>query len=134
MDFLGRIVGFSTGGTIIVRASSSPGLGVVLCDIRGRDLGRVIRITGPVGSPFLVLKPFDKTPEGTVRLIGKDVVLSRSQGRGMSKGHYKKDPGDRSAKGPDRPWSGDGRFGDGRRTATDRMDKRGRPYRRRSLG
>jgi RNA-binding protein len=81
MKKIGPIVRLSTEGTIIIRAQTAPPIGRIVCDQRGRDLGRIIRVTGPVGSPYVIVRPLGGMPEGLMRQLGRDAYLNDAQDR-----------------------------------------------------
>ncbi len=75
---IGQVVRLSSEGTIIIRSTTAPPMGAIVCDNRSRDLGRIIRVTGPVSAPYAIIKPVGSKPEGLMRLIGADVYLSQT--------------------------------------------------------
>lgn len=78
---IGQVVRLSSEGTIIIRSQTAPPMGGIVCDNRGRDLGRIIRVTGPVSAPYAIVRPVGSMPEGLMRLIGRDVYLSQTVAR-----------------------------------------------------
>jgi rRNA processing protein Gar1 len=110
---IGQVVRLSSEGTIIIRSQTAPPMGAIVCDNRGRDLGRIIRVTGPVSSPYAIIKPVGSMPEGLMRLIGGDVYLSqtvqrRERPRADVKRQYerrddRRGPGGFQKRGYDRP-------------------------------
>ena len=92
---IGQVVRLSSEGTIIIRSQTAPPMGGIVCDNRGRDLGRIIRVTGPVSAPYAIVRPLGSMPEGLMRLIGRDVYLSqtierRERPRQVSRGTYER--------------------------------------------
>jgi rRNA processing protein Gar1 len=102
---IGQIIRFSSEGTIIVRAQAAPPMGAIVCDHRGRDLGKVIRVTGPVSAPYAIVRPAGSLPEGAMRLIGHDVYLARTEpprdrARAPNRGQYERRDGGPRRSGP----------------------------------
>ena len=117
MQSAGKVMRFSSTGTLIIRSDVAPQIGLAVCDMRGRDIGRIIRITGPVNRPYTIVKPLKDIPEGINRLIGKEVYISRpvERQRQAASAHrderkfprkdqaqYHKGPGKKSKGGPNR--------------------------------
>ncbi|MGA1866161.1 MAG: H/ACA ribonucleoprotein complex subunit GAR1 [Thermoplasmatota archaeon] len=75
MRQLGTIVNFSPKGSIIIRSEITPIIGQVVCDNRGVPLGRVIRITGPVDRPYIMISPMAKDNVHLFRMGGRQVFL-----------------------------------------------------------
>jgi rRNA processing protein Gar1 len=75
---LGKVFNFSPKGSIVVRATITPRIGNVVCDNKGRPLGKVIRITGPVNSPYVLVTSAAKDEMSMYRLSGKQVFIDDS--------------------------------------------------------
>ncbi|MCU0798460.1 MAG: Gar1/Naf1 family protein [Candidatus Thermoplasmatota archaeon] len=79
MEVLGKVVNFSPKGSLVVRASSAPQPGQMVVDRRQRPVGRVVKVTGPVAAPFVIVAPV-KDLEGPMnRLLGAEVFLQPHQ-------------------------------------------------------
>jgi len=63
---------------MIIRAKEAPPIGRTVCDNHGRDLGSIVRVTGPVGSPYVIVRPKGQMPEGTMKMLGREIFLSRT--------------------------------------------------------
>ncbi|MBN1389365.1 MAG: hypothetical protein JXA22_01860 [Candidatus Thermoplasmatota archaeon] len=72
---LGTVVNFSPRGSIIIRSEIAPRIGQVVCDNRGTPLGKVIRITGPVSRPYIMVSALAKDEVQMFRIGGKKVFL-----------------------------------------------------------
>jgi rRNA processing protein Gar1 len=69
------VFNFSPKGSIVVKATTTPRIGQIVCDNKGRPLGKVIRITGPVSSPYVLVSSLAKDEISMYRLSGKQVFL-----------------------------------------------------------
>lgn len=104
-------------------------MGVILVDMRSNPVGKVIRITGPVTSPYVILSPKVKD-QGILRgLLGKDLYLSDRPMR--SRDDNERRSGSRS-RGPGKQWEdrkGSGpRYGSSnKRPYKDTKFRRGNP-------
>jgi len=72
---LGKVVNFSLKGTLIIRAEWAPCIGDRIIDRRSRPLGKVIRITGPVSSPYVIVSPSEEARGSLMGLIGSEVFI-----------------------------------------------------------
>lgn len=57
MKKLGVVKDLSYRGDLLVRGAFAPDRGAEVLDARGRALGRVKRVFGPVGAPYVAVKP-----------------------------------------------------------------------------
>jgi len=78
MAWSGKVVRFSTEGTLILRSAEAPPIGRFVCDLKGRDIGKIVRVTGPVSSPYVIVRPKGGLPEGANRMLGRELFLSRA--------------------------------------------------------
>ena len=118
MKPLGRVVNFSPKGSIVIRADITPRIGQVVCDSKGTPLGRIIRITGPVESPYILVSPLAKDEMSLFRVGGKKVFVdetSRQPERREYRARREGPPpssdmrkGGRPQNRPDRPRGGGG--------------------------
>jgi len=118
MEVLGKIVNFSPKGSLVVRASSAPQPGQMVVDRRQRPLGRVVKVTGPVAAPFVMVAPV-KDLEGPMnRLLGTEVFVQPPQ----PVQHQRERPRDTGGAGrtPYRPRDGPYRQHDGGKGRRDR--------------
>lgn len=72
MKKLGTVQDLSFRGDLLVRASFAPSPDARVLDARGRPLGHVKRVFGPVAAPYLAVKPVRET---NLRLIGSPVYV-----------------------------------------------------------
>lgn len=72
MRKLGTVQDFSYRGDLVVRGSFAPPLDGTVLDARGRPLGNVKRIFGPVARPYVAVKPIRET---SLSLIGSQVYV-----------------------------------------------------------
>lgn len=74
MEEAGFILRLARSGMLIIRLKNEVKPGQLLFDIKGRMVGRVIEIFGPVSSPYASVKPLSdwaKTLEGE-KVYSKD--------------------------------------------------------------
>ncbi len=84
MKSAGKVVNFSNRGNIILRSKETPKIGDYVKDRRSNTIGKVIRITGPVSFPYVVLSPKVEDPSILKGLLGRELFISegeRSKGR-----------------------------------------------------
>ena len=72
MKKLGIIKDFSYRGDLLVKATFAPNTGAGVLDRRHRTLGKVVRVFGPVRSPYVTVKP-SKQPK--LSLLGSGVYV-----------------------------------------------------------
>jgi len=78
MKPLGSVVNFSPKGSIVIKADITPRIGQVVCDSKGAPLGKIIRITGPVKTPYVLVSPLAKDEMSLFRVGGKKVFIDDS--------------------------------------------------------
>jgi RNA-binding protein len=61
MDVLGIVEEVSHEGLIIVRGEVTPEYGNVVCDPKGKKVGTVKRVFGPVKEPYISVVPTDRS-------------------------------------------------------------------------
>ncbi len=66
MKKLGVVHNLSYRGDLVIRALKAPPLGTRVLDKRGRPLGRVRRVFGPVKSPYVTVEPLREPGLGLV--------------------------------------------------------------------
>jgi rRNA processing protein Gar1 len=77
VEGVGTVVAFTPSGFVTVRSASErfPAEGSNVRDPQGRLEGRVVRVFGPVGRPYLLLRPRrPPTPVEGAALLGAEVV------------------------------------------------------------
>ncbi len=57
MKRLGKVLHVSSTGNIVLRAVRVPEIGTKVVDERMKEIGAVYDIIGPVGSPYVLVKP-----------------------------------------------------------------------------
>jgi len=72
---LGKVVNFSSSGSIIIRGGMTPRIGQLICGRKGEPIGKVIKVTGPVGSPYVIINPVIKEEASLHRLAGRPVFI-----------------------------------------------------------
>jgi RNA-binding protein len=77
----GKVVNFSNKGNIILRGRDAPRIGSLIVDKRSNKIGKLIRITGPVSSPYLILSPRTDDPDLLRNILGKDLYISERNER-----------------------------------------------------
>jgi len=73
MKSLGRITTISSTGKLIARANWAPEVGTRIVDREFRVIGTVAALLGPVGSPYVSIRPVRAPGQSLLKLIGKDV-------------------------------------------------------------
>lgn len=73
---LGVVRQISSGGIIIVKAESTLPKGSMAVDERLRQVGRVMRVFGPVKAPYVSIAPARKDPQWMLSLIGKELFTN----------------------------------------------------------
>lgn len=74
MEEIGLIVRLARSGMLIAKVSKEPKPGQLLVDSKGRPVGKVVEVFGPVESPYASIRPLSdwaKTLEGE-RVFSKD--------------------------------------------------------------
>lgn len=75
---LGTVFNFSPKGSIVVKATITPRIGNFVCDNKGRPIGKIVRITGPVKAPYVLVSPMAKDEMSMFRLSGKKVFIDET--------------------------------------------------------
>jgi rRNA processing protein Gar1 len=70
LEEVGTVLRRARSGMVIVRLKREPKEGQVLCDSKGRPVGKVVEVFGPVRSPYASLMPKTDRVEG---LLGEKV-------------------------------------------------------------
>jgi RNA-binding protein len=70
---LGRIQTVTYAGKIIARANWAPQVGTKVVDREFRIIGTVERLLGPVGAPYVAIRPARSPGQTLLKMIGKDV-------------------------------------------------------------
>ena len=60
MKRLGSIKNVMRDGSILLKTTESVRKGTLVYDARGKNLGKVTRVFGPVNGPYMVMKATDK--------------------------------------------------------------------------
>jgi len=84
MQFLGNVQEVTVDGKLVVRASFTPKLKEAVFDNRKRPLGRIVRIFGPVESPYVTVEPTGDT--SLLSVTGKQVYIDGVENHGNQKG------------------------------------------------
>jgi len=109
---MGKVVNFSPSGSIVVKGAFAPRMGSIAVDKRSTPVGKVVRITGPVDGPYLIMKPVGDYPGGLMRMLGHPVYLGQeSKKRVREGGRGPRKMGSRQSGG--RPDRREGRSGGG---------------------
>ncbi len=85
MKRLGVIKNVMRDGSILLKATTPAKSGTVVFDARGKNLGNVTRMFGPVDGPYMVLKARSDTPD-TLKLLESVVYFDPSKSGGAGKG------------------------------------------------
>ncbi len=84
MKRLGVIKNVMRDGSILMKATMSVKPGTVVYDARGKALGNVTRMFGPVDGPYLVLKVRSGVPD-TLKLLESTVYFDPNGSGGARK-------------------------------------------------
>ena len=71
LDCLGRVESVSGEGRFVVRSTSAPEINETVYDSKGRKMGTVKRIFGPVDGPFVTVAADD--PTALADIVGEQV-------------------------------------------------------------
>ncbi len=83
MKRLGKVLHVSSSGNLIVKASTVPEIGSDVVDEALRKIGFVYDVIGPVGSPYVAVKPLEGIDLSNY--AGKSLYILRE-----NKGRHKK--------------------------------------------
>jgi rRNA processing protein Gar1 len=83
MQFLGNVQEVTVDGKLVIRAAFTPKLRDMVWDNRKRLLGRVVRIFGPVDSPYVTVEPAGDT--SLLSIAGKQVYIDGVDDHGSGK-------------------------------------------------
>jgi len=75
MKTVGVLTAISRRGELIVKLKEGYRGEKVAFDFRGSPVGEVRRVTGPVNSPYLILRCLLKDPNQLNRLLGRELFL-----------------------------------------------------------
>jgi rRNA processing protein Gar1 len=68
---LGKVVNVTRRGQVLVRGLGQPRVGWRVVDGRGREVGRIADLVGPVREPYVVVVPHPRAD--TRRMLGQDL-------------------------------------------------------------
>ena len=71
MQPLGKVVNITKRGHVVARGASQPRLGWRVLDQRGRDIGKVSDLIGPVREPYILVAP--QKGADVRRLLGQEL-------------------------------------------------------------
>ncbi|MCX6651721.1 MAG: Gar1/Naf1 family protein [Methanomassiliicoccales archaeon] len=83
MQFLGNVQEVTVDGNLVVRAAFTPKLRDKVWDNRKRLMGGVVRIFGPVDSPYVTVEPTGDT--SLLSVAGKQVYIDGVDDHGSGK-------------------------------------------------
>jgi rRNA processing protein Gar1 len=91
MQFLGNVQEVTVDGKLVIRAAFIPKLLDMVWDNRKRLIGRVVRIFGPVDSPYVTVEPTGDT--SLMSVAGRQVYIDGvdDHGSGKQKGRGRGD-------------------------------------------
>jgi RNA-binding protein len=84
MQFLGKVQEVTFDGRIIVKGSFAPLIRSRVVDNRNKIVGKVLRIFGPVDSPYVAIAPTGDF--SLLSAIGKQVYVEGVEEHGKTKG------------------------------------------------
>jgi rRNA processing protein Gar1 len=83
MRLLGNVQDVTSDGKLIVKGTFSPAFRADAVDNRKRPLGRVVRVFGPVISPYVTIEPAPGV--SLLSVIGKQVYVEEVESDGKTK-------------------------------------------------
>ena len=79
---LGRVLHVASRG-LVARADQIPKLGQMVFDSKGKQIGSIFDIFGPVKSPYVVIKPASGFSYGDLgKLIDSTIYMGERHGKG----------------------------------------------------
>ncbi len=84
MRVLGNVQEVTVDGRFVVRATFTPKLREAVFDNRRRPFGRIVRIFGPVDSPYVTVEPTGDA--SLLSITGKQVYVDGVDEHGKQKG------------------------------------------------
>jgi len=76
---LGRVLHISPSGNIITKIENIPRIGETVVDENLKTVGKIFDMFGPVGSPYVAIRPTISKPE---ELTNKTLYISPQRGEG----------------------------------------------------
>ncbi|MBN1109564.1 MAG: hypothetical protein JXA45_02265 [Methanomassiliicoccales archaeon] len=89
MRFLGNVQEVTVDGKLVVRAVLTPKLRAKVWDNRKRTVGRIVRVFGPVSSPYVTVEPTGDT--SMLSAAGRQVYIDGVDDHGKTKGRGRGD-------------------------------------------
>lgn len=83
MKVLGSVQEVAFDGKLIVRGSYAPAPRSKVWDNRHRAIGRVLRVFGPVSSPYITVEPSGE--QSLLSIVGKQVYVEEVENHGKAK-------------------------------------------------
>ena len=84
MRLLGVIQDISHDGKLIVKARFAPNNGEMIRDNVKAEVGRVVKVFGPVRSPYVAIEP--RNGLRSLAVLGKEVYVQEERDHGKGKG------------------------------------------------
>ena len=82
-ELLGEVETITNDGKLVVRSQTTPDINVLVCDGKGRKVGTVKRIFGPVDEPYVTVVPVSK--ENVNGLLNKRIYFTGEKRDGKNK-------------------------------------------------
>jgi len=89
MKFLGSVQEVSFDGKLIVRGAFAPQTRARITDNRQKPVGRVVRVFGPVSSPYVTVEPVGEL--SLLSAVGKQVYVEEVEEYAKTKGRDRRD-------------------------------------------
>ncbi len=79
MRRLGEVLHLSKRGSLILRTEKTPPIGhhALVLDKKANRIGTIIDVFGPVGNPYVAIRPFNNT--NSESLIGQVLYLQKKE-------------------------------------------------------
>jgi rRNA processing protein Gar1 len=83
LRLLGVVQDISHDGKLIVKARFAPKSGEIIRDNVKAEIGRVVKVFGPVRSPYVAIEP--RNGQKTLAVLGKEVYVQEEREYGKGK-------------------------------------------------
>ncbi|MCD6383422.1 MAG: hypothetical protein J7L88_03055 [Thermoplasmata archaeon] len=77
----GVLTAISRTGDLIVKLKGGYNGEKILIDHRGRKIGEVLKVVGPVSSPYVIVRSLVKGSSEVNRFLGREVYLERERNK-----------------------------------------------------
>lgn len=71
---MGKVYDITNRGFLLLKSDHAPNSGAAVCDKKGRKIGAVVKVFGPVKEPYVSVRPTNKKDVG-LGIIGNDLYV-----------------------------------------------------------